>query len=587
MMSKKILYKPLYAGEERKHSSGIVGSIAGRSNDILLFNNPDRGYRTTMPLVVSSVHKDPDDPQKACACCDLITRNEDGTVSYNSNSKCAGKHDVRTLYGNLDVETNQKVIDYMFDRIYLKCEKTDYRAKLILLQGCFADCNKNEILPDYIFEVLKLFFDGCRKRGLKVLFRTGYHMIQYNWTVSEENRQKHEEVGASQEVMVAHIKQLAPLLCENADVLHKVSSGFIGSGGEMAYNYQYPVVDYDTIIKTVVEEICVPAGVYYTLRYPFTRISLLEKDPDYKYQHLIGFNNDAMFGEQNNWGWCSCCFQWNHNFDTVKGEHRCFEADNDGVHIKNDWWNYVCENAAYTPQSGEMFHTGSTSKIGKSPTGFHLIKETAHHRYTSMSHWNSYIETSSTRAEPDEQGRPVAPDSVVQRWIDNEEVTPEWLNDERIIYDPAWFVDENGERVHRNPYEFIRDHLGYRISLKELEINGEQKCGNTVSLDLSLVNYGFAAAFYMKSGFALLDENYNVVSSVKAGDPEKWYSHDPVDWRSGELMTHNISADIHLPSESGKYYLAFYLKNGTGEAARTANEIDFINGYTVLAELDI
>ena len=48
MSFKKIQYKPLYAGEERNHSPHIVGSISGRTGDIPLFNNPDRGFRTTM-----------------------------------------------------------------------------------------------------------------------------------------------------------------------------------------------------------------------------------------------------------------------------------------------------------------------------------------------------------------------------------------------------------------------------------------------------------------------------------------------------------------------------------------------------------
>ena len=34
----------------------------------------------------------------------------------------------------------------------------------------------------------------------------------------------------------------------------------------------------------------------------------------------------------------------------------------------------------------------------------------------------------------------------------------------------AWFLDENGQVTWRNCYEFIRDHLGYKISAKELSL---------------------------------------------------------------------------------------------------------------------
>ncbi len=581
---KRIEFKPLYAGEKRTHTSGVVGAIAGRSNDILMFKNPDRGYRTTMPLRMFDTHPDPEDPSKACPFCDLIIRGEDGKVKMNPNSKCRGKHDVRECYGNLDNETNAKVLDYMFDLIYFNNGKTDYDPKLILLQAGFKDCGKKEKLPQYIFDCLQMFFDRCRMRGVKVLFRTGYHSVQYNWQESEEWKAMHEAVGADEETMISHIKQLAPLLKRNGDILHKMSSGFIGSGGEMAYCYQYPTVNYDRIIKTVIEEICIPLGIYYTSRMPEYRINLINNDPDYKYKHLIGLNNDAMYGENENYGWQSGCWQYNHNFDTVKGEHKCFEADNGGVHIKNDWWNYACEIGAYTPQSGEMFHTGSTFGRKILPTGFDIIKQTAHHRFTSMSQWNSYIENSTYK---DEAGVEYAADSVMQRWIENEVVTPEWLDSEGIVYDPFWFTGENGNLVHRNPYEFIRDHLGYRISLDAFEYTGKIAMGESLNLKLGLKNYGFAAAFNMRSGFAVLDEGYNPVCRFPAGDPEKWYSHSAEEWRSDEVLTHSLEADIKLPFEEGKYYLAFYLQNSSGEGARTANDIEFKNGFNILCEVEL
>ena len=99
-------FDPLYAGTPREHSSNIVGAIAGNSTDILLYDNPDRGYRTTTPLNILPAHPDPDDPTKTSETCDLIIRDEKtGRVRYNSKSKCSGKHDVRWTYGNLDNET--------------------------------------------------------------------------------------------------------------------------------------------------------------------------------------------------------------------------------------------------------------------------------------------------------------------------------------------------------------------------------------------------------------------------------------------------------------------------------------------------
>ena len=586
MEFKRIEYKPLYAGEERHHSPNVIGSISGRTNDRLLFNNPDRGYRTTMPVVIQPVHYDPDDPTKPCDHCDLIVYNEQGKAIMNNDSKCLGKHLLHRMFWNLPQKENERVLDYMFDNWFFRQGKTDYFPKLILLQGSFEGCGPLKELPQVIFDILQAFFDKCRERDCKVHFRYGYHMVQYNWQNGEEFIRKFDGLGANEENILAHIDQMVPFIEKNKDIIHKLSSGFIGSGGEQAYNYQYPVVDYDKIIKAAVEKLCVPNNFYYTVRYPKIKLDLLEHEPDYKYAKIIGHNNDAMFGENTNFMWHSGCYQYNHNFDTTMGEGRCHECDWGGTHIKNDWWEYVCQTSAYTPQSGEMFHNQALRPLSyngklyyRVPTGMHIIKETAHQHYVSMSQWNGFVESKFEYLKSDD-GKLIPKDATMQRWIDNETITPDMLDSEGIIYDPAWFTDDNGNLVHRNPYEFIRDHLGYRISADSFEFNGK-------TASFTLKNYGFAAAFNLQSGFALLDENYNLIKEIPAGDPEKWYSHDPDNYRSTELLKHTVSADIEVPSEKGKYYIGFYLKNTRGEYARFANEMPFENGYNVLSELEI
>lgn len=579
-------FKPLSAGEFVANSKGIEGYIAGRTNDQLLYANPDRGYRTTISFQIIQNHPDPEDPTKTSNVCDKIIRGANGVVSSNPDSKC--KHDIRYFYCNIDEESKKEIIDYLCDRIYLNYVKTDYMSKLILLQSCLVDLGTVETLPDGVFEAYDLLFDKLRSKGVKVLFRVGYHGIQLNWQVSEENKQEHLKKGATEENMIFHIKQLAPFLKKNGDILFKMSSGFIGSGGEMAYNYQYPIVNYDNVIKAIVEEICAPLGITYSVRMPEYKINLLENDPDYKYANIIGFNNDAMFGETENYGWSSGCLQYKHNFDAKLGQHKCERVDNYGTHYKNDWWNYMCENAAYTPQSGEMFHRSGTTGAGKEPTGLDIIKECAHHRYSTMSHWNSYLEDGSSMVE---NGITVAKDSVMQKWINDEQISLDILEENGIIGDPAWFFDNDGAEVLRNPYEFIRDHLGYKIVANKAAIEKVTKPGAEIGVKLSLNNYGFAAAFNLESGFAVLDENYNVVSSVKAGEPDKWYSHDPENWESTELLEHSVTAKLNLPTEKGKYYIAFYLKNSGNEFARLSNDPESLpfegDGYHVLHEINL
>jgi hypothetical protein len=215
-----------------------------------------------------------------------------------------------------------------------------------------------------------------------------------------------------------------------------------------------------------------------------------------------------------------------------------------------------------------------------------MIKELAHQRYTTMSHWNSYVEAGFKGTTSDGKKKPA--DSVMQRWIDNEMLTPEILDAEGIIYDPAWFYDENDNLVTRNAYEFIRDHLGYKIVAQNVVVDGLIGKKTTLNVDLKLKNYGFAAAFNMESGYMILDKDYNLISTVKAGDPSTWYSHDPENWQSTEVLEHNVTADITLPSEKGKYYLAFYMRNTMEDYAKLSNDMAYeLDKYNILYEFEI
>ncbi len=535
-------FTPLAAGDEEQ-----------------LYNNPDRGFRTEMVYTVYDKHPDPENEGKYTSSCDLI--NPDGYI--NRSSKCYGKHDVRNIYANLSKAEISEVIEYIF-RIYFP-DRAECQSKLALVFVGFPDYNKCD-LPERCLTAIKMLLERFRKQEAKVLWRHDYNPPWLDWTISEENKKKLEEECADQKTMFRHIDQLAPIFSEYKDVIHKFSSGFIGNG-EFTENWQYPVIDTNALIKKVLETWCIPNDVYYTVRLAKFKIRLEEAEPDYKYLNLIGYNNDAIFGEQTNPGWHSGCFQKNHSGSM--NQSGC-----DSTHEANSWWDYVIEHAAYTPQSGEMFVNSNHLSTNRVPTGMEVILELAHHRYTSFSQWHCYLEVT------DGSG-------VIQGWIDNEVVTPELLDRESVLYDPDWFKDSDGNEVVRNPYEFIRDHLGYKIVAQNMTLTGNIEKGNTLKAELMLKNYGFAAAFNMSSGLAVLDENYNLVSEVSAGNPEEWYSHDPNDHMDTNALEHTVSAEIELPDKKGKYHIAFYLKNNGDQSAKLSNEMSYENGYNILFSFEI
>ena len=165
-----------------------------------------------------------------------------------------------------------------------------------------------------------------------------------------------------------------------------------------------------------------------------------------------------------------------------------------------------------------------------------------------------------------------------------EPITQEWLTEHKVAFDPLWFQDENGQPLERTAFEFVHDHLGYRLRALEVTLNGNLGCGETLHVSLNLKNTGFSAVFNLESGFALLDQNGSVVSTVAAGDPTTWLSTSP---SSNEPLTHTVAAALTLPETAGTYQVAFYLKNSAGTGARFANDLQYINGYTVLQTIEI
>lgn len=59
---------------------------------------------------------------------------------------------------------------------------------------------------------------------------------------------------------------------------------------------------------------------------------------------------------------------------------------------------------------------------------------------------------------------------------------------------------------------------------------------------MSLINYGFAAAFNLQSGFAILDEDNRLVSTVDSGSPETWYNRNPEQYADSRNLTHTLKA---------------------------------------------
>ena len=410
-----------------------------------------------------------------------------------------------------------------------------------------------EELPPEALEVVKSIFEYARVRKIKLLasfaYNDQYHEAWYSDNTLKENMSK---VCADEKTMLRHIDQLAPIVSEYKDCIFTIKNGFIGFVGEWAYPYQYPEVDYDKITMAIVDKLCAPNELYFSHRLPRYTASVEKNYPDWENAKWIGFNNCAFYGEQTNDGWDSEGFQL---------------GDADG------WWEYLCENGAYAPSSGEMFTSQNLNDRNCIIKGKDAILELAHHWHTVFSFFHGKYDCVSQPKY-----------TVIMETWERQEINKEWLDAQGIIYDPNWFVNDSGATVPRNCYEFIRDHLGYKIVADNVKVNAAD---GKIKVDMGFKNYGFSAAFNLKSGFAILNDKYEVVSEVEVGDPSKWYSHDPENWKSTEVLSYNLSGELDAPSESGTYYIAFFLRNTMGMGAQLSNEVTFEKECNILYAFEV
>ena len=272
------------------------------------------------------------------------------------------------------------------------------------------------------------------------------------------------------------------------------------------------------------------------------------------YYDRIGIENDSIFGKVPA------------NTPGISGTG--------GLDDGSEQWKQLVKEAAYTPQEGELYWNSWLIQNKVNVDGYKTIEQLSEHRFTTLSIHHSYLDM----ANRDE--------SQIGSWK-KLSIMAGWLKAKGITYDPNWFKNADGKNVSRNVFEFIRDHLGYRIAAQKISVSGSGKPKSDLQIEMSLKNYGFSAAFNMKSGFALLDDQGAVVSEVLCGEPEKWYNRNPDDYSDYSSPEYSLSCNLKLPEKSGRYRVAFFLKNDGGQYAHLANHVLFINGYNVLHTFDI
>lgn len=379
------------------------------------------------------------------------------------------------------------------------------------------------------------------------------------------------------DTILAHMDQYKTVLETSKDAIAALCFGLIGDDGEWDYvmfredGTAYPQKLTDEEYNAVVTKmftVMLPDDMHLVMDQPVFKQTyvepLLEAGTITQDRfNRIGFDEAGMYGLDDSVGnkmWRPGSEQWKY------GMAHAPYAYNDAETAVTKWF-YTND---YTNPSGTKYHIDASALQSMSQQWTATFS--AYH--SNGDHGSSYSYE----------------DTNFYYWKNHVDmkITAEKLTEWGLPFTPNWFKNERGETVIRSVYDYLRDYLGYRLSVENLTVTGGECAGQTVSVDALLRNYGYAAPLTMtESGFAILDKDGNVVSTVAAGDPKTWYATDPTDYENRALLDHTVGATLTLPETAGTYRLAIYLRNSNGQAVRFDNATPYENGYQILHTFNV
>lgn len=371
---------------------------------------------------------------------------------------------------------------------------------------------KDEISKEGL-DNIQLLFDGLKEKNVKAILRFAY-----------KNDKGGDNPGV--ERTLKHIEQLKPILKRNWGVITCIQSGFIGMWGEWGGS-AYDTPSNNKVMNALLKVI--PKDYYMEIRRPPYKNSLkpdLEDPTDYD---RIGYNNDYF---------------------TV-GLHP-MAPGNDYI-PGDDQYRQVAQEAYTLYISGEIpYNEGPPWGFDKlmNPDVVLVVLKT--HHYSAMDITQNYTDN-------------------ITYWK-TVKIYPEKLRKINIFFDEHYFMEGNGEVVPRSLYQFIRDHLGYRLNVEEAKLNAS---GGNLEYDIKIKNTGFATVLNPKKvSIVFIDsQNNTIAKEIPLSDinPKEWQPY-----AKGEKdiqITHTISGSVSA-GLSGTFKVGVWVSDAVENIAKVSAAYD-------------
>ncbi len=393
---------------------------------------------------------------------------------------------------------------------------------------CYLDRYMDCEIPSEALDAIQRSFDRAREAGIKFLLRFAYGHDDNQFACPDLLR------------ILAHMDQLAPLIQRNADVIYVLQCGFLGAWGEFhssANGIDRKIECTCEVVRKTLE--ILPDDLFTQMRrgeYKMRNLKALNafevlSDRIAFTQHpaaRIGFFNDATLANIGDAG------TWT---EAPYGQPGSAQFD------------YVTTEAPFMPVDGELFWTGSIAQ--RNSDGGLCSERLRLHHYTTFSYVHSYSQLDKMHGVP----------HTIDDWK-AWPVSEADLRARRLPVSDGYFAG-SGETpvVVRTAFEYIRDHLGYRLEMQHAEWPDETAAGRDFTVSCALINRGFSTPIKRRAArVLLLHASGECVDIPSDGQAQAWQPYTPGDAGFAPL-THSITARIRLPEtmKAGEWEVALWL----------------------------